>query len=122
MYCRHTLPPYHFGDPHWACAHVAAFAGAVLGGVGAWAYAAKEKVHHHQPVHDWTVSLWLHPYLLHTTFPHLSSPVWDLTEQTYPTVGCICQAAMQSITMFVDLCLQGHLGRLFFEITVYSLE
>ena len=60
--CRHTLPPYHFGNVHWACAHVAAFAGAVLGGVGAWAYAAKEKAHHHQPVYDWTVSLWLHPY------------------------------------------------------------
>ena len=47
--CRTTLP-------HWACAHVAAFAGAVLGGVGTWAYAVKGKLHHHpRGVHDWTV-------------------------------------------------------------------
>lgn len=55
------MPPYHFGNLHWACAHVAAFAGAVLGGVGTWAYAVKGKTHYPRGVHDWTVgfqSLW----------------------------------------------------------------
>ena len=57
--CRTTLPPYHFGNLHWACAHVAAFAGAVLGGAGTWAYAVRGKLDHHpnsKGVHDWVVS------------------------------------------------------------------
>lgn len=41
MWCsRRSLPPYSFGDLHLAAAHVLCLAGAVLGGVGAWAFAA----------------------------------------------------------------------------------
>ena len=55
--CRRTLPPYHFGALHWACAHIAAFAGAIAGGVGAWAYAVHGKsARHPRGVHDWTAS------------------------------------------------------------------
>ena len=56
------MPPYNFGDAHWAAAHVLCFAGAILGGVGAWAYAAAAANGSEDGAHDWLVSsvlIWL---------------------------------------------------------------
>ena len=49
------MPPYSFGDAHWAAAHVLCFAGAVLGSVAAWAYAAEAKRHSKEGAHEWLV-------------------------------------------------------------------
>ena len=66
------MPPYSFGDAHWVAAHVLCFAGAILGGVGAWAYAAAAAGGSEEGAHDWLVraaaaapSLMLH----HCYFP-----------------------------------------------------
>ena len=63
MWClRPSLPPYKFGDMHWAAAHVLCLAGAVLGGVGAWAFAAtvgmrscREACDEYGPSDNWLV-------------------------------------------------------------------
>lgn len=53
--CRSTLPPYHYGTLHWGLAHVLAFAGAVLGGVGGWAYAQSAHGQSRMGAPDWIV-------------------------------------------------------------------
>jgi hypothetical protein len=54
--CRSTLPPYHYGTLHWCLAHVLAFMGAVLGGVGGWAYAQSASQQSLMGAPDWIVS------------------------------------------------------------------
>ena len=52
------MPPYRFGDAHWAAAHVLCLAGAVLGSIAAWAFAAAAKRSSDEGAYEWLVREW----------------------------------------------------------------
>ncbi|CAL8470322.1 g9864 [Coccomyxa elongata] len=56
---RTVLPPYFFGDAHWAAAHVLCLAGAVLGGIAAFAYSAHANTLQTDGAPDWLIGLYL---------------------------------------------------------------
>ena len=55
--CRQVLPPYFFGDLHWAATHVLCLAGALLGGAAAYAYSAHINTRRHDGAPDWLVRI-----------------------------------------------------------------
>lgn len=115
MICRTTLPPYHFGNLHWACAHVAAFAGAVLGGVGTWAYAVKGKLHNPRGVNDWTVSAQQLPPVLWICFS------WYMLHQYERVhVSGYCDRMMEGLHMLLALVWMCQAGTFFLTRCVAS--
>ena len=90
---------------------MAAFAGAVLGGVGTWVYATKGKLHHPRGVHDWTVSAReLHPVLWEELV------LVDAPQGGLSSVSGDCDRALHSLHAILACVCMRNVG------TVYQVQ